>query len=103
MCKKLLALAYVPPERVLNFYELLVESLENHSDKEILLNIFNRFRQTYILFENIQQDLSDPRFKIGYWNFFGCNIHNTPRTKNHQEGWHRGFNALLGGKKTYEI
>lgn len=94
-CRKLCSLAYVPVDRVQEYFDELSNYLGQSPDVESYDIILNYFSRTYVSFRDVRQNLREGRFKIAYWNCIASLEENLPRTNNHQEGWHRSFNELI--------
>jgi hypothetical protein len=41
-------------------------------------------------------EVTDPRFSHDMWNVYQRTLQELPRTNNNIEGWHRGFQSLIG-------
>ena len=53
------------------------------------------FEDTYIGRPGRRQR-RDPRFSHDMWNVYQRTLQELPRTNNNIEGWHRGFQSLIG-------
>lgn len=85
------ALAYVKPEMVINYFEVLVSSnlLEDMDD------VVCYFEDTYIGRSMTGRPRKEPRFPIKVWNVHNSTETGADRTNNKIEGWHRGFRNFV--------
>lgn len=92
--RMLAALAFVPPQDVIESFEELsnhINNLENFNVDEVL----DYVEDNYIgrLRGNIRRA---PTFAIDRWNMFHRTFDELPRTNNSVEGWHHSFQATVG-------
>ncbi|XP_003748402.1 uncharacterized protein LOC100901000 [Galendromus occidentalis] len=92
--KQLMALAFVPTERVYEYFEILINSkffIDNVSELDELLQYF---RKTWVG-SRTANDQKRPIFVEELWNCYGSLQSDLPRTNNAVEAWHRGFDSLI--------
>ena len=84
--RMILALAFVPLDNVIAYFEELADHLRNAFTKDCddLLDYFE---------DNYPQRA--PLFSISLWNMFHRTFDELPRTTNHIDGWHRNFQATI--------
>lgn len=85
-CRLLCSLAYVP---------IPTQSFNNTPYQDKLDELRDYFWRTYVCHTDIRGNYKDGRFKIEQWNCHFSVCLDLPRTNNHVEGWHRGFNELV--------
>ena len=88
--KMLPAIAFCPVADVVDAFETLAEDIGD--DYQGLLDYFE---DTYIGRPGRRQR-RDPRFSHDMWNVYQRTLQELPRTNNNIEGWHRGFQSLIG-------
>jgi hypothetical protein len=81
------AVAFVPPHRVVDAFEELVE---NENFPEEALPIASYFEDTYVG-KRIRRGRRQPLFGHETWNMYQRTVEGRHRTNNDIEGWHRGF------------
>ena len=91
LVKRLLALAFVPPQDVIDLFEHLIED-PAYRDIEAICdymedNFIGRLRRGR---------RGPPRFSLQLWSQFSRVIDNLPRSNNAIEGWHNAFNNVVG-------
>ena len=88
------ALAFVPPENVVAYFEELADHLRNafYEDCDDLLDYFEN---NYIGQFRRNAPRRAPLFPINLWNMFHRTFDELPRTTNCIEGWHRSFQATV--------
>ncbi|KAK3579294.1 hypothetical protein CHS0354_033374 [Potamilus streckersoni] len=89
--KRLLSLAFVPPQDVIDLFEDLIEDPAYH-DIDVICdymedNFIGRLRRAR---------RGPPRFSIQLCSQFSRVINNLPHSNNAIEGWHNAFNNVLG-------
>lgn len=99
--RMVLALAFVPPEDVVEAFEQITstefwldnEESEFNDEKQAFLNYFEA---TYIgkSGRNCRSQRKRPLFAIDLWNMYGLTLVGIPRTNNNVEGWHNRINSL---------
>lgn len=90
----LAALAYVPPDDVVEAFELLVEAMP--PDIDHLDELTTYFEHTYIRGRRRRADGYGPAlFPIDTWNQYAAGIDGIARTTNAVEGWHHGLQGLF--------
>lgn len=89
--KMLPALAFVPEEHVIQYFEVLCD--ENVFPEEAQ-PIIDYFEDTWIGRPN-RRHRRPPRFPLSMWNCYQGTLQGQPKTNNSVEGWHRGFQELL--------
>jgi len=87
------ALAFIPPDEVVNAFDRLCEVIRNtyQNDADRVLDYFE---DTYIGRFRRNAPRAIPLFSIQKWNMFHRTHEEMPRTNNHIEGWHRRFQTL---------
>lgn len=84
--KMLAALAFVPPDRVVDAFDLVHNLFhEKYSD------FLDSFEQEWIGTQDRREKRKPAKFAIDLWNMFQKDI----RTNNSVEGWHRSFSELM--------
>ena len=94
--KQLAALAYVPEAEVIKSFESLLDSQYYTENERYLQPIIDYFEDTWIGRIDRRNRRRQPLFPISLWNCHEAAKSGLPRTNNSVEGWHRGFNQLLG-------
>ena len=88
------SLAFCPQDRVISYYEHLEDYIHQKGLYRQFRNLMIYFQDNYIgRFNRISRD--EPTFAISLWNQYNRVLENMPRTNNHLEGWHNGFNTLV--------
>jgi hypothetical protein len=91
----LAALAYVPPNDVVNAFEILAESMPAHDNMNELLSYFET---TYIRGRRLRgrgETYGNALFHIESWNQRAAAVEGIARTTNAVEGWHHGLQSLF--------
>jgi len=86
------ALAFVPPEKVMDAFEALSETNSFLPGTE---SVQYYFEDNW--FGRPQRRRQDPRFPIEIWNCYSTAIANLPKSNNYVEGWHRDFESTVDG------
>lgn len=94
--KCLSALAFVPPPDVVAAFESLVQD-PFYSSSEDIRNFMDYFETTWIGKLRRSRRRQQPMFPIPDWNIHERIVQNIAKTNNAVEGWHRGFQSILGG------
>ncbi|CAF1264599.1 unnamed protein product [Adineta steineri] len=89
--KNLTALAFVPPNNVI---EEFARIKENASD--ILDDLILYFEDNFIGRIMTRNRRKNPRYNINMWNCFERINEDLPRTNNAIEGWHNAFHNVVG-------
>jgi hypothetical protein len=88
------ALAFVPPEDVLEAFELLVETMPTNVDHIDELTTF--FEHTYVRGRRRRGEIYGAAlFPIELWNQHAGDIEGIARTTNSVEGWHHALQSLF--------
>ena len=92
--RMLCALAFLPPNDVINGFVALCQQIRNtfNADADDLLEYFE---DTYIGRFRQNAPRRNPLFAIDLWNMYHRTDQELPRTNNSIEGWHRSFQAHL--------
>ena len=99
------ALSFVPVEMVNAAFDLVIEEIENVSDKfdlddnitQKLDEVASNFQRTYIKGETIGRNSREPLFPVNLWNHSEEAAAGLIRTTNAVEGWHLGVATLFKG------
>jgi hypothetical protein len=94
--RHLAALAYVPEAEVMTSFENLLDSQYYTENERFLQPLIDYFEDTWIGRMDRRNKRRQPLFPISLWNCHEAAKSGLPRTNNSVEGWHRGFNQLLG-------
>ena len=89
-CRKFLALAFVPPRLVHQYFGLLLAEEQGRGD-ELLKDFITYFQATYIGYQAPNGVETDARFPYHIWNMYQRVKDRLPRTNNSIEGWHSAF------------
>lgn len=87
------ALAFLPPDDVINVFERLTDLIQDQYGEEANL-LIDYFESTYIGRFRRNAPRAAPMFQLRMWNMFHRTHQEMPRTNNHVEGWHRRFQGL---------
>jgi len=94
--RHLCALAFVPMDKSVQYFNDLIESNYYVENENILSPMINYFEDTWIGRPNRRNGRRPPMFSVNMWNCYESVIQDLPRTNNSVEGWHHAFNAALG-------
>ena len=86
-----LALAFVPPEHVVDAFQDLREAADHRLDD--LLDLLEDY---YVLGRRRGRGRRTPRYPIQSWNVHQQTIDGMPRTNNSAEAWNRRWNIVIG-------
>ena len=87
--RKFLALAFVPPQQVHHYMQLLMIEEINREDR-LLVDFITYFQSTYV--GQMVNGVEFPgKYPYHLWNMYQRVKDNLPRTNNSLEGWHNGF------------
>ncbi|KAL8578262.1 hypothetical protein ACOMHN_005653 [Nucella lapillus] len=87
------ALAFVPPDDVIEAFQQLMDSLDADTD-ETLSDFLAYFESTWLgIVQRGRRRL--PKFDVAMWNIYNRVGDNLPRTNNSVEGWHRAFDQRM--------
>lgn len=105
------ALAFVPKDRIPEYYEILCQSLPNDCPAEVHAfvdyiaetyvgqKIYERVSadkdETLVLRINLEYQWKDPKFPPKLWSVYERVLTDEPRTTNKLEGWHRRFSMIV--------
>jgi hypothetical protein len=87
------ALAFLPPDQVVQVFEMLSDQIRENYDDEAN-DLLDYFENTYIGRFRRNAPRANPMFSIVMWNMFHRTQQEMPRTNNHIEGWHRKFQGI---------
>ncbi|KAF0756156.1 MULE domain-containing protein [Aphis craccivora] len=93
--RHLAALPFVPTNKVIHYFEKLVDSTYFVNNENNLSTLVNYFEDTLIGRSTCNRR-RPPKFQISMWNCYERVLKNKPRTNNSIEGWHHAFNSSLG-------
>ncbi|QQP58582.1 Uncharacterized protein FKW44_003950 [Caligus rogercresseyi] len=91
--RMLAALAFVPPEDVVQSFEVLVANNNYLEESQIVLDYVE---DNWIGRPNCHGIRRPPRFNINLWNCYEAAKECGSKTNNSCEAWHRSFNELVG-------
>ncbi|KII64466.1 hypothetical protein RF11_14847 [Thelohanellus kitauei] len=100
MMKMLPALAFVPMDQVISYFETLEDYISNNNAMDSLRGLFEYFEDTFIgrLRRNAR---TQPIFPLNIWNQYNRVLHKLPRTNNHVEDWHRAFSSSVASHRPH--
>lgn len=90
LLKMIPAIAFVPEDKVYDSFVTLINTVQFPRET---LTVVDYFEKAYI---GRPDRNKPPLFPIKVWNCYKSVTDDLPRTNNHVEGWHRGFNSSLG-------
>jgi hypothetical protein len=93
--RKLLALAFVPVDDVIDTFEELLQSNFYRTNEEVLDGVTSYFETNWIGKRLRSGNRRAPRHPIPLWNQYDATLQGLPKTNNAIEGWHRVFSSLL--------
>lgn len=95
--RKLMALAFVPEDHVIDAYNDLIQSDYYDDHEQELSPIVDYFEVTWLgKVSRSGRKRSEPHFPIKMWNCYMSILEDRIRTNNFMEGWHHGFNESVG-------
>ncbi|KAL4113853.1 hypothetical protein QTP88_017414 [Uroleucon formosanum] len=94
--RHLCALAFVPIDKSVQYFNELIESNYYVENENILSPMISYFEDTWIVRPNRRNGRRPPMFSVNMWNCYESVIQDLPRTNNSVEGWYHAFNAALG-------
>jgi hypothetical protein len=94
--RHLASLAFVPVDDVVGAFEELIDSPYFRENSPKLQPIVDYFEDTWIGRPLRQNHRRNPCFAHSLWNCYDATKADLPKTNNSVEGWHYGFNQLLG-------
>ncbi|KAK7491962.1 hypothetical protein BaRGS_00016808, partial [Batillaria attramentaria] len=93
LIKTIQALAFVPPDDVIEAFQQLMDSLDADTD-ETLSDFLAYFESTWLGI--VQRGRRRrPKFDVAMWNVYSRVEDNLPRTNNSVEGWQRAFDQRM--------
>ncbi|KAL4142201.1 hypothetical protein QTP88_004706 [Uroleucon formosanum] len=92
--KKLNALAYVPVDYVVRYFEYLVDTLFYRELESDVSRLLEYFEEPWVGKMDRNRKRKNPKFSITIWNCY-ADEYNLPKTNNSVEGWHNGFLSIL--------
>lgn len=92
--KKLNALAYVPVDYVVRYFEYLVDTPFYRELESDLSRLLDYFEETWVGKMDRNGKRKNPKFSITIWNCY-VDEYNLPKTNNSVEGWHNSFSSIL--------
>ncbi|CAH0381881.1 unnamed protein product [Bemisia tabaci] len=94
----LAALAFMPPEAVIEGFEIVLDSEFYKAHEEELTKFIDYFEDTWIGRLDRRGRRRAPLYKREMWNCFNAVIEDLAKTNNSVEGSHNVFNSVLGAK-----
>ena len=94
--RQVAAIAFVPTTDVILAFEELMDSTFFKENTDLPRDLVNYFEDTWIGRPARRGGRSDPIFAHALWNCYDATLNDLPKTNNAVEGWHRGFNQILG-------
>ena len=91
LVKRLLALAFIPTDDVIEVFETLITD-PAYREIEVICD----YMEDNFIGRQRRGRRSPPRFAIQLWNQYTRVIDNLPRSNNALEGWHNAFNNIVG-------
>ena len=92
--RMLCALAFLPPDDVIQEFEQLVDCIRDVYN-DIMDGLLDYFEDTFIGRYRRNAPRRPPMFQLNLWNMFHRTDDELPRTNNSVEGWHRSFQAQV--------
>ena len=92
--RMLCALAFLPPDDVVQGFEDLTDHIRINYQGEVD-NLLEYFEDTYIGRHRRNAPRRTAMFPVVLWNMFHRTDEEIPRTNNSVEGWHRSFHARV--------
>jgi hypothetical protein len=89
--KRLLALAFIPADDVIEVFETLTAD-PAYQEIEVICD----YMEDNFIGRQRRGRRGQPRFAIRLWNQYLRVIDNLPRSNNALEGWHNAFNNVIG-------
>ena len=99
--RKFLALAFVPPRLVHEYFGLLLADEQSRGDG-LLTEFMAYFQSTYIGNQAPNGVETNARFPYHTWNMYQRLKDRLPRTNNALEGWHSGFSLHIRAHPSLE-
>ena len=87
--RRLMALAFVPPEDIVAVFEELEKNVDPCLEPVL------DYLEDYYVGRRARVGRKDPRFPISWWNVYNRTLHDQPRTNNSAEAGHRRFQSEL--------
>lgn len=95
--RMLAALAYVPPDNVINAYEEILETQFYVENEDLVMPFLDYFEDNWVgKITGRRKTRRQPRHPIDIWNCHYSAKNGLPTTNNAVEGWHRGFTSVIG-------
>jgi MULE transposase-like protein/FLYWCH-type zinc finger protein len=95
--RKLVALAFIPPQDVIATFDQLMDQDFFQENEEILLDFIQYFERVWIGKLNRRRTARlAPTYPIGLWNCFQSILDNLPKTNNTCEGFNHALSNLIG-------
>ena len=85
----------MPVERVYDYYNLLMATPFFTTNRKRYSEFLRYFEHTW-LGRRAPGRSNQPMFPLELWNCYELHLRRVPLTTNAVEGWHRGFQTLLG-------
>jgi MULE transposase domain len=97
MIKHLFTLAFLPPQDVVNSFEMLMQEQFFIENEEVLVDFVTYFERTWIgVLNRSRTRRLAALYPIEKWNCYQSILQSHPKTNNSCEGFHSGFSSLLG-------
>ena len=94
--KMIVGLAFVPDEKVKDYFCLLLDYFLNSNADECVVSLMFWFEKTFLLQPNYQYESNGQLYYC--WSVYKNIINGIIKTSNTLEGWHRSLNALISRK-----
>ncbi len=93
--RKLLALAFVPVDYVVNAFEELMKTNFYRNNEEVLDGIISYFEWNWVGKRLRSGNKRSPKHPISLLSQYDATLEGLPKTNSAIEGWHRAFSSLL--------
>jgi hypothetical protein len=94
--KQFMALAFIPKADVDRSYNELLDGPFVTANEEILVPFLRYFEKTWVGDLDRRRRRRNPLYAVQKWNCYESVLHDLNKTNNAVEGFHRGFESMLG-------